>query len=175
MTTIPGALASAYTDAKLTTASPQKLLVLLYDRLVLDLDRAEESLAAGRSAHADLVHAQDIVMELLSSLDTEMWTGGQALASIYTYLHTQLVTANVRRDAAIVAEVRSHVVPLRDAWRQAAGMGPTAAAGTPGSSTAPVASGTVSAYAAGAATVALADVRAARPAPTTRAPLSVTA
>ncbi len=174
MTTIPGALASAYTDAKLTTASPQKLLVLLYDRLVLDLDRAEEALSEGRSAHTDLVHAQDIVMELLTSLDTEMWTGGRALASIYTYLHTQLVTANVRRDASIVAEVRTHVVPLRDAWREAAGMG-AAPSSSPGSSTAPHGAGTVSAYAAGAATVALADVRGAKPAPATRAPLSVTA
>lgn len=167
MTPRQGALATAYTDS-LATASPQKLLVMLYDRLVLDLDRAEEKLLAGRSAHAELVHAQDIVMELLSSLDTTVWDGAAGLASIYTYLHTQLVSANVRSDAALVAECRGHVVPLRDAWRQALASLTGAAA-------------TASTYAAGA-TARLAESgptgvpgRAGATADVRRAPLSVTA
>lgn len=112
-------LASAYTATSLTTASPQKLIVLLYERLVLDLVRAEEAIEAGRSPHDPLVHAQDIVMELLGSLKPELWSGAAGLTNLYTYLHTQLVTANVRRDAALVATCRELVEPLLDAWRQA--------------------------------------------------------
>lgn len=116
--------AAAYTDASRTTASPQRLLCMLYDRLVLDLDRAVDALRSGESAHAHLIHAQDIVMELLTSLDTTKWDGAARLSSIYVYLHTQLVQANVKRDVAKVVECREHVVPLRDAWYEAAAGGP---------------------------------------------------
>jgi flagellar protein FliS len=112
---------SAYVDAARTTASPAQLLCLVYDRLLLDLERADANLVAGISPHMHLVHAQDIVMELLSTLDRSVWDGAQGLAGIYVYLHTQLVNANVRRDAELVAECRRLVAPLRDAWHAAAG------------------------------------------------------
>lgn len=111
--------AAAYTQSSLTTASPQKLVVLLYERLVLDLDRAEHALRAGDHAGRHLVHAQDIIMELLTSLDVEIWDGAATLSSLYTYLHGELVTANVRRDVERVVACRELIVPLRDAWREA--------------------------------------------------------
>lgn len=121
---------SAYVDAARGTASPAQLLCLVYDRLLLDLERADANLAAGVSPHMHLVHAQDIVMELLSTLDRTVWDGADALAGIYAYLHTQLVNANVRRDAALVDECRRLVAPLRDAWHAAAG-GVQASSSTP--------------------------------------------
>ena len=111
---------SAYVDASRSTASPAQLLCLVYDRLLLDLERADANLTAGISPHMHLVHAQDIVMELLSTLDRTVWDGAHGLAGIYVYLHTQLVNANVRRDATLVAECRTLVAPLRDAWHAAA-------------------------------------------------------
>lgn len=114
------AATGAYADASRTTASPERLLCMVYDRLVLDLERAAEALASGASAHEPLRHAQDIVHELLVSLDQGVWSGGKALASVYVYLHTRLVEANVRRDPALVAECTRLVTPLRDAWHAAA-------------------------------------------------------
>jgi flagellar protein FliS len=38
---------------------------------------------------------------------------------LYTWLHTELVLANVQKDRRRVAGCRSVVEPLRDAWRQA--------------------------------------------------------
>ena len=57
---------AAYMDASVATASPARLLVMLYERLVLDCHRALEAQQAGDhpEAHRQLVHAQDIVMEL---------------------------------------------------------------------------------------------------------------
>lgn len=153
-------MASAYTAASLTTASPQKLIVLLYERLVLDLTRAEDDIRAGRSPHEQLVHAQDIVMELLGSLKPELWSGAGGLTSLYTYLHTQLVTANVRRDADLVVSCRELVEPLLDAWRTAYESTVTASA-----------AGTAATVAAAASTALAAGTT--PPAP--RAPLSVTA
>ena len=120
----------AYADASRTTASPERLLCMVYDRLVLDLERATEALAAGESPHEHLRHAQDIVHELLVSLDQAAWSGAKSLASVYVYLHTRLVEANVRRDEGAVAECIRLVTPLRDAWHAAAAAsGPRRAAG----------------------------------------------
>jgi flagellar protein FliS len=94
---------------------------MLYDRLVLDLTQAEDGLRAGdRTAASErLLHAQDIVTELRSSLDLTAWDGAAGLGQLYGFLFTQLIKANVRGDADVVAECRAVVEPLRDAWREA--------------------------------------------------------
>ncbi len=116
------ALRARYLGDAVTTASPQQLLVMLYDRLALDLERAALALAAGDRAEAntELQHAQDIVLELQASLDVDAWEGGARLSALYTWLVTELITANVRGDQRRVADCRKVVEPLRDAWREAA-------------------------------------------------------
>jgi flagellar protein FliS len=128
---LTAALRARYLADSVSTASPARLLVMLYDRLVLDLGQAEEALRAGdrETGAARLVHAQDIVMELHSSLDQEVWDGAAGLAGLYGFLVSELIRANVRADADLAASCRALVEPLRDAWRQAA-LAP-AALGTP--------------------------------------------
>jgi flagellar protein FliS len=115
-------LRDRYLQDSINTASPAKLLLMLYDRLVLDLMQGEDALRAGdrELAHEKITHAQDIVMELRTSLDVEAWSGAPGLASLYGYLLTELIGANIARDADRVATCRSFVEPLRDAWREAA-------------------------------------------------------
>ena len=76
-------LRSRYAREAVTTASPVRLVTMLYDRLVRDLDDAELaiSLADPQAAHAQLRHAQDIVQELSSSLDVSRWEGGRGPAA----------------------------------------------------------------------------------------------
>ncbi|WP_337063065.1 flagellar export chaperone FliS [Kineococcus sp. G2] len=112
-----------YVENSLATASPATLLVMLWDRLVLDLQRAETALGesdrAGAGAH--LKHAQDIVVELQSSLKADAWEGGPGLSSLYTWLLQELLGAQLKQDAERVARARTGIVePLADAWRQAA-------------------------------------------------------
>lgn len=116
-----------------TTATPQALLVMLYDRLVLDLERAESAQHAGEvgAAHRNLVHAQDIVTELGAALDVDAWAGGPGLASLYTWLGAELLQANITKDPAVTAACRAVVEPLRDTWREAAGTAVAAAGGAP--------------------------------------------
>ena len=101
---------TAYLDASIATASPARLLVMLFDRLVLDC----------RRAIGQLVHAQEIVLELRSSLDTAAWDGGPGLASLYDYLHTRLIRANVGRDAEVTEHCLGLVTNLAQTWREAA-------------------------------------------------------
>ena len=113
---------SRYATAAVSTASPARLLVMLYDRLVRDLVTAEQALASGDLSMMgqELLHAQDIVLELRTSLDLTVWDGAQGLADLYSWLHAELIQANVKKDAARIASCRSLVEPLRDAWRTAA-------------------------------------------------------
>ena len=115
-------LRDRYLQDSINTASPGKLLIMLYDRLVLDLMKAEEALRADarEEAHERLTHAQEIVLELRTSLDVDAWSGAPALANIYGWLLTELIGANIARDAERVAACRGLVEPLRDAWREAA-------------------------------------------------------
>ena len=122
---------SRYVSDSVSTASPTRLLLMLYDRLVLDLERAEAATRAGEraKAHEAAVHAQDIVLELRSSLDTDAWSGGPALSAIYAFLYGELVTANTKGEAKRFASCRALVEPLRDAWRTAAAAVPSGSAG----------------------------------------------
>src|SRR2546421_4413979 len=102
------ALRARYMSTSVTTASPGQLLVMLYDRLVIDLTRAEEALLAGdrTAGSAQLLHAQDIIVELRSTLNVDVWEGGPGLAQLYDFLLRELIRANVRADAGVAASAR---------------------------------------------------------------------
>ncbi len=116
------ALRARYLGDSVATASPQQLLVMLYDRLALDLERAEAALVAGdrEGANGQLQHAQEIVLQLRGSLRVDAWEGGPRLSALYGWLLTEMVQANVKGDRNRVRSCLQVVEPLRDAWRQAA-------------------------------------------------------
>ena len=66
-----------YVSDAVSTASPAALLIMLYDRLLLDLERGEALMIAGErnKASVELQHAQDIIMEFRMSLDVSSWEG----------------------------------------------------------------------------------------------------
>jgi len=113
---------TAYLQASVETASPARLLVMLYDRLALDCRRAVAAQEAGDhdAARPQLLHAQDIVAELHSSLRVDAWDGAPGLAALYSHLLVQLVRANVDRDVAVTRHCLELIDGLAEAWRQAA-------------------------------------------------------
>jgi flagellar protein FliS len=118
------ALRDRYRADAVETMSPGRLIVALYDRMLTDLDRAEAAIAARDvcGAHAALVHAQEIVAELHDCLDVTAWPQGRALADVYVFVLRELVAANLHKDPARVQACRQLVSPLREAWRDAAGV-----------------------------------------------------
>ena len=115
-------LRARYMGASVATASPHQLLVMLYDRLALDLERGEQALVEGdrEQAREQLMHAQEIVLELRASLNVEVWDGGPRLAALYSWVLGELMKANLKGDVRRVRDCRKVVEPLRDAWREAA-------------------------------------------------------
>jgi flagellar protein FliS len=106
---------------RVMTATPAQRIVLLYDRLGLDLTRAlNETDAYAFGEH--LSHAVAIVSELLGSLNVSVGGPAENLASIYGYLTTELLAARGNNDPARVQGAATIVSTLRDAWAQAADM-----------------------------------------------------
>ncbi|MFJ4225284.1 flagellar export chaperone FliS [Microbacterium sp. NPDC089695] len=110
-----------YLEQQVASASPERLLVLLYDRLLVDIDRAAvaQDAADWAGAGTHLTHAQWIVSELSATL-TDAWDGAEQLRAVYTYLTSRLIDANLSHDREVTTECREMVAPLRDAWHQAA-------------------------------------------------------
>ena len=112
-----------YRATKVETAGSVDLVVMLYQGAVRFIRLSIEALERndGKTAHANLVRAQDIVVELLGSLNRE--AGGQIaeqLASIYDYCFRRLVTANVKKDPVPAREVLGIMRDLGTAWQQIA-------------------------------------------------------
>lgn len=111
-----------YLADAVATAGPGKLLTMLFDRLLLDIDRGEAALRRGDRVEGtrQLGHAQEIVAELIANLDVDGWDGGDRLQAIYTYLLSELIGAGLAADADRAAACRSVVAPLAETWREAA-------------------------------------------------------
>jgi flagellar protein FliS len=118
-----------YLADSVLSAPPARLLTMLYDRLLLDLGRAE---AAQQSANwpvatENLLHAQAIVTELSSSLKIDAWDGASGLLGVYNYVSTALINANIQRDAMLTREAIELLEPLRQTWHEAAAAVPAPA------------------------------------------------
>ena len=115
---------SAYNQDAILSASPSRLLTMLFDRLLVDLQRAEAAQVEQdwNRASPYLTHAQAIVAELAGTLDVERWDGGQNLLAIYLFSSTKLVSANVERSVERTREVIAIMEPLRQTWHEAAAL-----------------------------------------------------
>lgn len=115
------------------SASPARLLTMLYDRLLVDLNRAESAQLTGDFAVAseNLVHAQAIIAELASSLNADVWSGAKELQGIYTFVTQLLIDANIKRNPDLTRQAIVLMEPLRQTWHDAAAA-PTTASTTGG-------------------------------------------
>lgn len=110
-----------YLDDAVLSAAPERLVTMLYDRLVLDIERGEQAQRRGdwESANTSLQHAQSIVAELSASL-TDAWEGSAGLRALYGFVTQTLIGANIGRDADRTRACHELVAPLREAWHEAA-------------------------------------------------------
>ena len=124
-----GAAGLAYASVTAETASPQRLLTMLYDRLILDLTIAE---AAMRTADHEttgrrLQHAQEILLELWASLDEKIWPEGAPLRAVYLWLVSELMGCRMPPQPERLVACRELLEPLCDAWKQALALQPSPA------------------------------------------------
>lgn len=101
------------------TASPAELTMQLYNGAIRFLNQAQEAVDRKDFERANdrLCRVQDIVQELHITLDTSVDIGKQ-LDRLYDYMLYRLREANVKKDTAIIEEVRNLLQELRDAWKE---------------------------------------------------------
>lgn len=114
------AAADHYLEQRVLTASPAELTAMLFDTCVGSIKLAIRLHDAGEHVAAlpKLTKAQDIVLELRSTLNHEAGELATRLDALYTYAWSQLFQAGVRRDTNAARTALSVVEPLQLAWRQ---------------------------------------------------------
>jgi flagellar protein FliS len=115
-------MANRYLIEAVQTATPAARLVMLWDKIMLDMKRADEGFANNdlKLISDSLINAQEILLALQGTLKTEFWEGAQRLASLYGFLHKELVEVNMSKDRPRLAQATDMITRLSDAWHKAA-------------------------------------------------------
>lgn len=115
--------ANAYAAVDVATgvpsASPHRLTLMLYDAALKHMGLADAHMTAGRVAEkgAAITMAIRIVDEGLNgTLDLSQGDLAQNLRSLYEYINTCLLKANLHNDPARLAEARALLAGMRDTW-----------------------------------------------------------
>ncbi|MCG1026404.1 MAG: flagellar export chaperone FliS [Dehalobacter sp.] len=114
---------TAYRQAAVETASPDKLLIMLYTGAIKFLRLAEKALEENRyeEANNSLVRVGDIINELNTTLDME--AGGEIavnLRSLYDFYYGEVVKANIKKDPDYLRPVIEFFEAFRDMWIETA-------------------------------------------------------
>ena len=110
-----------YQQNQVETASPAKLLLMLYNGALRFVKAAREGIREKdmEKANHNIGKAQDIVVELMTSLDMEQGEISRNLYSLYDFVNTRLLEANIKKDENILSEAENILQELRDTWQEA--------------------------------------------------------
>lgn len=114
-----------YQKNEVETASPEKILILLYDGAIQFLNKAKIALEQKNipEVHNNLIGCENIILEFINTVDVE--NGGDfavRIKALYEYFYNTLVQANMKKDVTKIDEVLKHLVELRATWKQAIAM-----------------------------------------------------
>ena len=111
--------ANVYREREVLTASPEKLVVITFDHILVNLRRARVAIETGnieRRVQA-LSKAREGVMELLTSVDVDR--GGAVannLLALYSFALREMLEIGRTRDVAKLDAVVAVIANLRDAF-----------------------------------------------------------
>lgn len=110
-----------YQQQQVFTAPPDKLLLMLFDGAIRFCKQAQKAIENKNieESHRYLTKAQDIMVELMSSLNME-YDFSNNLYSLYDYIYRQLVEANMKKEETILAQVLELLTELRQTWAEVA-------------------------------------------------------
>jgi flagellar protein FliS len=114
------AYANVGLETGIASASPHKLIVMLYDGALVALLSAKTNLAANNIAAKGTAISKAITIidnGLRASLDKT--AGGEIAANLdalYDYMSRRLLHANLKNDVPAIDEVHRLLADLREAW-----------------------------------------------------------
>jgi flagellar protein FliS len=106
-----GKSADQYKQMQIKTASPGKLLLMLYQGAAKFMKLAKKNIKEGKieESHKNIIKAQNIILELQSTLNKEQ--GGDIavqLESLYDFIYRELIQANLNKNTKHL----DNVIPL---------------------------------------------------------------
>lgn len=112
---------NAYKKASVNTLDQNKLIIMLYDGAIKNASFAVEHMKSGQieKVHDCLIKTKNIVTELMATLNMDH--GGDIaknLQSLYSYMFSQLIEANMNKKTEPVVIVIDLLKELRAAWTQ---------------------------------------------------------
>lgn len=113
----------SYRKTNVVTSDPGRLVVMCYEGVIDSLKLAKQKIKEQDYEKKDkaIIKAQDIIDELLCSLDIEK--GGAIasnLSSLYNYMLRRIIYGDVHRDTGAIDEVIGLLNELLSAWREVA-------------------------------------------------------
>lgn len=113
---------TAYRKTQVETASPEALILMLYDGAIRFMGQAEIAFEDKNIEQISnlLLRIQAIFAELMNSLDKEK--GGEIacnLERLYVFFLEKLGEANIKKDSKPMLEIKPLVQSLRNTWEQA--------------------------------------------------------
>jgi flagellar protein FliS len=111
-----------YQDMKIQTASPEQIMIMLYDGAIRFSLQAKKKMVdkdfEGKGIF--ISKTQAIIDELMNSLDFSIAPDlCSNLQQLYIYINERLTEANIKLDIEAVDEVVGLLNTLRDGWKQA--------------------------------------------------------
>jgi flagellar protein FliS len=122
----------SYRKVAAQTASPARLVLMLYDGAIGFLERAlagfdcADPLQFNQTVNNNILRAQAIIHEMNATLN--MREGGEVSANfrrLYNYLHSRLREANLNKQKEPVQETLMRLRVLRDSWAEMLQCGPS--------------------------------------------------
>lgn len=113
-----------YQRTQAETASKGRLVIMLYQGALRFINKAilENDEGNLEETHASAIRAQDIITELMTTLNMDAGPVAMNLRKLYQYMLDRLVQANVKKDSAIFQEVADLLRELLPAWEEAVRM-----------------------------------------------------
>lgn len=113
---------AAYKKTQIETASPEALILMLYDGALKFMSQAEFAFEDGNIEQTNnlLLRVQAIFTELLTSLDKEK--GGEIavnLERLYVFFLEKLGEANINKDPKPLTDIKPLVLDIRNTWEKA--------------------------------------------------------
>ncbi len=111
--------ATEYLKAKILTATPEQLQLMLFDGAISFAERGKRAIGERNfeSSYNSLLRAQKILLELNCSLKHDVAPDlCRNLSALYTFCYRKLVDANMQHDAKIVDEAISILRYQRETW-----------------------------------------------------------
>lgn len=111
-----------YQTSNIATATPEKLMILLFDGALQFLQKAKSAIAENniKERAENIDGARKILRELMRTIDLENGNDvSKSLFRLYNKMIMNLVKANVQRNAAKIDEVITDITNIRWAFQKA--------------------------------------------------------